>query len=71
MSEASESKVHRYPHMLYFASLTELLHSIETVDLGLQSLRMQALILETHTVSTGQTGFVSLSLLRNVELRLL
>ncbi|CAJ1347069.1 unnamed protein product [Effrenium voratum] len=35
------AEVHRYPHMLYFASLTELLHSIETVDLGLQSLRMQ------------------------------
>lgn len=43
-------QVHRWPHVVPFASLTELLRLVETVDLRAVSARMQA---TTGTAATG------------------
>ena len=35
-------QVHRFPHIVYFTSLTEMIHLVQTLDLNAVSLRMQA-----------------------------
>eukprot|EP00913_Durusdinium_trenchii_P004346 g4029.t1 len=57
------AEVHRWPHVVPFASLTELLRLVETVDLRAVSARMQA---TTGTAATGGLKFDHCSSLESI-----
>lgn len=39
-------QVHRFPHIVYFTSLTEMIQLVQSLDLNAVSLRMQALFFD-------------------------